>query len=213
MPRSAPRTTTSEPSTADDSKSARTRSRILDAAADVLSTKGYAGTRLGDVAALAEVRAPAIYYYFDSRDALVEEVMWAGIAEMRQQVLRALEEAPADTSPMDRIMIAAETHLRHALQISHYTTASIRNARQVPQAIRRRQVAEEKKYGQVWHELIMDALASGELREGMDPYHARMLVLGALNWTPEWVDLDNDSVDSLAECAKSLIRNGLASDQ
>src|SRR5687768_2580413 len=102
MPRSAPRTTASEPSTDDDSKSARTRSRILDAAADVLSTKGYAGTRLGDVAALAEVRAPAIYYYFDSRDALVEEVMWAGIAEMRQQVLRALEEAPAGTSPMDR---------------------------------------------------------------------------------------------------------------
>ena len=65
------------------SKSARTRERILDAAAHVLSRKGYAGTRLSDVADQAEIQAPAIYYYFPSRDDLVEEVMWSGIAHMR----------------------------------------------------------------------------------------------------------------------------------
>ena len=42
------------------SKSARTRSRILNAAAHVLSVKGYAGTRLSDVAEYAELQAPAI---------------------------------------------------------------------------------------------------------------------------------------------------------
>ena len=41
------------------SKSARTRQRILDAAAHVLSRKGYTGTRLADVARAAEVAAPA----------------------------------------------------------------------------------------------------------------------------------------------------------
>jgi TetR/AcrR family transcriptional regulator, cholesterol catabolism regulator len=40
------------------SKSARTRQRILDAAAYVLSRKGYAGTRLSDVAGQAEIQAP-----------------------------------------------------------------------------------------------------------------------------------------------------------
>ena len=44
-----------------DSKSQRTRARILDAAAHVLSAKGYAGTRLTDVAKYAELQAPAIY--------------------------------------------------------------------------------------------------------------------------------------------------------
>ena len=55
----------------------------LDAAAHVLSAKGYAGLRLNDVAAHAELQAPAIYYYYPSRDDLIEEVMWAGIADMR----------------------------------------------------------------------------------------------------------------------------------
>jgi hypothetical protein len=52
------------------SKSARTRERILYAAAHVLSRKGYAGTRPSDVADQAEIQTPAIYYYFASRDDL-----------------------------------------------------------------------------------------------------------------------------------------------
>ena len=47
-------------STDAESKSARTRTRILDAAAHVLSSKGFAGTRLSDVAEYAELQAPAI---------------------------------------------------------------------------------------------------------------------------------------------------------
>src|SRR5947209_20378501 len=77
-----------------DSKSARTRERILDAAAHVLSIKGYAGMRLADVAEYAELQAPAIYYYFSSREDLIEEVMWAGIADMRAQVSAVLAEVP-----------------------------------------------------------------------------------------------------------------------
>lgn len=107
----------------EDSKSALTRVRILDAAAQVLSAKGYAGLRLTDVAARAELRAPAIYYYYGSRDELIEEVMWVGIADMRQHVAAVLDQLPDGTSPMERLLAAAEAHLRHALEISDYTTA------------------------------------------------------------------------------------------
>src|ERR1700747_1774095 len=115
-----------------ESKSALTRARILDAAAHVLSVNGYAGLRLTDVAAEAEIQAPAIYYYYASRDELIEEVMWAGIADMREHVLAALTELPDDTPPLDRLLAAAEAHLRHALEISDYTTAFIRKPRPVP---------------------------------------------------------------------------------
>src|ERR1700739_1178424 len=93
-----------------ESKSALTRARILDAAAHVLSVKGYAGLRLTDVAAEAEIQAPAIYYYYASRDELIEEVMWAGIADMREHVGAALSELPAHTSPLDRLLGAAAAH-------------------------------------------------------------------------------------------------------
>src|SRR6202047_5193488 len=96
------------PGTVDDddvpeSKSALTRARIRDAAARVLSATGYAGLRLTDVAAEAEIQAPAIYYYYASRDELIEEVMWVGIADMREHVAAALSELPDGASPLERL--------------------------------------------------------------------------------------------------------------
>ncbi|WP_433567201.1 TetR/AcrR family transcriptional regulator [Nocardia sp. CA-151230] len=192
-----------------ESKSARTRKRILDAAAYILSRKGYAGTRLSEVAELAELQAPAIYYYFASRDDVVEEVMWSGIADMRAHVSEALDTLPASTSPLARIMVAVEAHLRHELEISDYTTASIRNAAQVPEKIRTRQVAEEIAYGTVWKKLFKDAAEAGALAEHLDLGAARMLILGALNWAAEWWTPEAGPLDAVVRAAQTMVISGL----
>lgn len=192
-----------------DKKSARTRTRILDAAAQVLSTRGYAGTRLSDVAKVAELQAPAIYYYFPSREDLIEEVMWVGLAEMREHLTVELEKAPADSTPMDRILIAVESHLRHELAISDYATASIRNAGQLPDSIRARHDAEEKKYGALWRDLFKAAADAGELREDLDPYLAQMLVMGTINWTAEWWKPNRATIDRVVANAQSYVRSAL----
>jgi len=193
-----------------ESKSALTRARILDSAAQVLSAKGYAGLRLTDVAASAELQAPAIYYYYSSRDELIEEVMWAGIANMREHVIAALDALPDGTPPLDRLLAAAEAHLRHELEISDYTTAAIRNAGQVPLAIRKRQIREEGRYGEVWRGLLNDLSREGCLRREFDPYVAQMLILGALNWAVEWWDPRRGSIEAVVANAQCLIRHGLS---
>jgi TetR/AcrR family transcriptional regulator, cholesterol catabolism regulator len=195
-----------------ESKSALTRARILDAAARVLSANGYAGLRLTDVAAEAEIQAPAIYYYYASRDALIEEVMCAGIADMREHVVAALNDLADGSPPLDRLLAATETHLRHALEISDYTTASIRNAGQVPLAIRKRQVLEEERYGEVWRRLINDLAREGRLRAELDLYIAQMLVLGALNWAVEWWTPRRGSLETVVANAQSFIRHGIIAD-
>ena len=192
------------------SKSARTRSRILNAAAHVLSVKGYAGTRLSDVAEYAEVQAPAIYYYFASRDDLIEEVMYAGIADMRTHLLGVLDALPPETSPMDKILAGVEAHLRHELELSDYASASIRNAGQIPERLRARQLKEESAYGRIWRRLFDEARADGQLRSDLDARLAQLLVMGALNWSAEWFDPRRSSVDTIVSNAQVLVRNGLS---
>jgi AcrR family transcriptional regulator len=192
-----------------ESKSALTRARILDAAARVLSANGYAGLRLTDVAAEAEIQAPAIYYYYASKDELVEEVMWAGIADTREHVAAALSELPDGAPPLDRLLVAAEAHLRHALEISDYATASIRNAGQVPLAIRKRQIVEEERYGEVWRRLINDLAREGLLRPELDLYITQMLILGALNWAVEWWSPRRGPLEAVVANAQSFIRHAL----
>ena len=209
MPRKPASAANGGPTIEADSKSARTRARILDAAAHVLSAKGFAGTRLSDVAEHAEIQAPAIYYYFASREELIEEVMYCGVAELRKHVQEALDDLPPETSPLDRIMAAVEAHLRHELEISDYATASIRNSGQIPQHLRTRQLKEETSYGRMWRRLFDNALAEGQIRADLDPRYAQLLVLGALNWAAEWRDPRRDSVDAIVASAQALVSGGL----
>jgi AcrR family transcriptional regulator len=193
-----------------DSKAARTRERILDAAAHVLSVKGYSGTRLSDVAEYAELQAPAIYYYFPSREDLIEEVMWSGVAEMVRHMQQVLDELPPDTAPMDRLMVAVDAHLRHELELSDYATASIRNSGQIPEHVRARQLAEEANYGAIWRKLIKDAAAEGQIRADLDPHIMQMLIIGSLNWAAEWWTPRRGSLDTVIRTAQAMIRHGIA---
>lgn len=181
----------------------------MDAAAHVLSRKGYSGTRLTDVADEAELQAPAIYYYFPSREDLIEEVMWTGIAHMRDHVNEVLTALSEDTDPMGRIEAAVEAHLRYELEISDYTTAAIRNAGQIPEDMRLRYSAEASNYGDTWRKLLQDAHSAGLLRPEIDLRAARMLVLGALNWAAEWWNPRRGSLDVVVRTAQSIVRHGL----
>lgn len=209
--RPVPEETTAKPGTGRTVKSARTRARILDATAHVLSRKGYAGTRLSGIAEQAQLQAPAIYYYFPSREDLIEEVMWTGIQRLREHVTEALEELPAGTPPMERIAVAVREHLRLSLELSDYATAVIRNSSQVPEEMRVRQLAEETAYGALWQKLIKDAAAEGEIRADLDPQIAHRLVLGALNWAAEWWNPRRDSFETVVRTATSLVHHGLSS--
>jgi AcrR family transcriptional regulator len=191
-------------------KSAQTRNRILSAAAEVLSRKGYAGTRLTDIAELAEIQAPAIYYYFGSRDELVEEVVRTGQMGARQRVEAALGELPSTTPYLERICVAVEAHLRAVLHLASFTTAAIRNSGQLPAPMRSRIRHEQNQYGALWHELFTAAYENGELDPAIDVHVAQLLVIGALNWTPEWWTAGGVPIDVMVANATTLVRAGLA---
>lgn len=192
-----------------DSKSARTRRRILDAAAKVLSEQGYAGTRLVDVAEVAGVQAPAIYYYFASRDELIDEVLWTGVSTVHQYLEKTQADLPGDTEPMERLLAAVEAHLWCELEVSDYTVASIRNLGQVPDVLRSRSRDVERSYTRLWQELFDEARRAGALRPEADVNLSRLLLLGALNWAAEWWDPKQRSFDELVAAAQDMVRYGL----
>ncbi len=141
-----------------------TRERVLQAAAKILSEKGYAGTRLTDVAEVAGLEAPAIYYYFSSREELITEVMAVGQVRLREHVKEALNSLPLESTPMDRICVAIEVHLRVELQLSDFATAMTRNSGQMPQDIRSRLQDESAAYVALWRDLLEEAREQGEIR-------------------------------------------------
>ncbi|MBN9735626.1 TetR/AcrR family transcriptional regulator [Pseudonocardia sp. P1] len=214
MSRRKPRKTPRRPSgTGDhedgDTKSARTRRRLLTAAAGVLSRQGYAGTRLSDIAEEAQMQAPAIYYYYSSREDLIEEVMYAGAAAMLDHLREALDELPPAANPAAKISTAVEAHLRNELELSEYSKAIIRNGNQLPEQVGARARAEITAYNDIWRSLITDLADTGMLREDLDAGVARMVVLGALNWAAEWWDPERGDLETIISTTQSMVLHAL----
>ncbi|MFJ9562842.1 TetR/AcrR family transcriptional regulator [Streptomyces fuscichromogenes] len=193
----------------DTARPTTTRDRLLSATAQVLSAKGYSETRLTDIAEVAGLRAPAVYHYFSSREELVAEVMTVGQRLVREHVTDALAALPAGTGVVERIETAVEAHLLIELQLSEFATAVTRNAGQLPDDLRDRVRDEGTAYHALWRDLLEQARTEGLLRTGLDPRAARMLVIGALNWTAEWWSPRQSPLPVLVRTAQSLVSAGL----
>jgi AcrR family transcriptional regulator len=185
-------------------KSDATRQRILDAAALIMSREGFAGTKLSDIAREANVKIATLYYYFSSREDLVEAVLVTGSQHVRAHTQEALSMLPDHVTPLERLCVAVEAHLRFILAISHYTEAAVRNSSQVPDRIRDATRAEQSKYGRLWQELIDAAVGTSSTHAQRKAL--RMLIVGGLNWTVEWWNTKQMPIDELVQTALGLTR-------
>jgi len=187
-------------------KSDITRQRILDSAAMVMSQRGFAGTKLAEIATTADINIATLYYYFPSREDLVQAVLVTGSRHVREHTEEALAALPADSTPMERLLAAVEAHLRFILEISHYTEATVRNSGQVPEHIQKAIRAEQARYGRIWQNLVDAAAAGTPYRTTAQRKAVRMLIIGGLNWTVEWWTASQIPVDQLVVIALTMAR-------
>src|SRR5712692_2421614 len=91
------------------------RKQILDAAAKVLARRGYAGTMLSEVAEEAGTQSGSLYYHFDSREDLIEEVLQQGVTMSFARARAVVDALPRDRSPLQRLEAALRAHLKFQL--------------------------------------------------------------------------------------------------
>lgn len=193
-----------------ESKSERTRRRILDAAAAVFSQQGY-GARLSDIADGAGMKAGSLYYHFESREELVAEVLRRAIQSSWDEVAMAVGRLPSTATGLERLAAAIRAHTLAIVSRSAYAKAQARIVGQLPAELARTHRQDMREYGAYWEDLFRAAQASGEIAADVDLLTARMLAFGAMNWTAEWFrDSTPSSVDALADRAVQMFLHGVA---
>jgi len=85
-----------------DSRTADTRQRILDAAERLFMEQGYDGTSMRQIATTAEANLAAANYHFGSKEALIQQVLKRRLDWLNGERLRVLNklEAEADGKPL-----------------------------------------------------------------------------------------------------------------
>ena len=191
------------------SKSDRTRQRILDTAAQEFRKRGYAGTKVNDIAFAADMRAASIYYYFESKEQLFEQVLEIGLRLAFDAVRKAVEALPESAGHRERINAAIEAHLSMLLEYGDYSSANIRNFGQTPADIQERQMELRHTYGEYWRKLLTDAQEDGQVRTDVDLSLFRMFLFGAMNWSLEWVKPAKMSAAEIAQQLSQTLFDGI----
>ena len=186
------------------------RQSILDAASRLFLEKGFGGTNLNDIADVLGVSRTALYYYFRSKEAileaLTEDVTEAASALASSVSVR--DGMPPEAALRQLVIQHATLILTHTLQFRVVE----RSEKDLP--AERRAAAQAARRALLEHfvDVIERGVASGDFR-APDARVAAFAILGMCNWSAWWFKPDagmpaEDVAKSLAEFAmRSLLRD------
>jgi AcrR family transcriptional regulator len=170
------------------SKGEEKRALILQVAAELLARQGYAGTTLADIATAAGTYPGSLYYHFESREQLVEVVLTAGARAAMDHTGAAVAALPEGATARQQLEAAITAHVQFILERSPSALAGARAVGQLPATVDAPLQEVFREYGRLFASLFDAAVAEGSIDASVDVSVARMLVVGAANWTAEWFD-------------------------
>jgi len=189
-------------------KADKTRARLIEVATRLYQEHGSEQVTVRRIAAAARIEAGSIYYHFASQDEILRAVLERGVGGARDEVMAAIAEAGADSSPLVRLRAALGAHLKYTLR--HHFSSRLKAIRRLPKRLRDHHMQQERDYAAIFAGLLREAQRKDLLRGGFDPSVARMLTLGALTWVAEWYDPKGPlTPDEIADELMSILAVGI----
>ena len=173
------------------------KKEVIDAAAAIFQEKGYGATSIQDVADAVDILKGSLYYYIDSKDDLLYEV----IQEVHEGGLQNLEGGrDLGSDALERLHSFVTRHMAYNAANLTKMTVFFHDFRALSEE-RRVQIVEERDlYDQRLRGLIAEGQQEGTIRADIDPKIAAFWILGAVNWLYQWYRPDGSlSIDEIAE--------------
>ncbi|GIU93448.1 MAG: TetR family transcriptional regulator [Acidimicrobiia bacterium] len=173
------------------------RREILDAAATIFARKGYAATSIQDIAEAVEILKGSLYYYIDSKEDLLFEV----IQEVHRDGLARLEAMRASQAPaLERLAAFVRSHVEYNARNLTKISVFFHDFRSLSPERRQLIVEERDIYDHHLRGLIEQGQKEGTICPGTDPKMAAFAILGMMNWMYQWYRPDGDkSPEAIAE--------------
>lgn len=163
---------------------------LLDAAAAHFAERGYHATTMRDIAQEAGVTPGAVYFHVPTKQALLLAVYAEGVDRIIGRFEKALE---GQRDPNIRLRRAIMAHLEAILDASAYARVIVRVLPEdIPEATNELKLQRER-----YESRLRSLLAEVDLPAGRDPKLARLMLIGALNWTPVWYRESAGSLDGI----------------
>jgi AcrR family transcriptional regulator len=180
---------------------------LLDSAAELFLQRGYANTRMQDIAESARMSRSSLYYYFKNK----EQVLLAlteGDVRVATDTLEALLD-DASISWADKLRGWIEGNIREKLAGSARFRLVDRIQGDLPVEYREIFQKQRRKILDLVTTVVEGGVRAGEFRV-TDPKITAFAVIGMSNWTAWWYSPNGRSApDEIARCMTDLAMRGV----
>jgi TetR/AcrR family transcriptional regulator, cholesterol catabolism regulator len=142
------------------------RSELLDIAAGLFAEKGFKNTTVRDIADAAGILSGSLYHHFDSKEAMVDEILSTFQEELfgrYEEVLASSEDARTKIERAVRLSFEAIDHHRHEVAIFQNEADYLGSFERFGYLAERHAQSRD-----VWMTLLREGVRSGALRKDLD---------------------------------------------
>ena len=182
------------------------RAELCRTAAQLFRDRGFDATSVSDVARALGMTKAGLYHYFESKEALLFEIMMFGLDKVRDEVIVPVR---AIRDPEERLR---QLIVRHGRIITRGQGAVAHlgdEIRALPPAARRQIEHRMRIYFDLVRDTLSELKADGRLRD-VDLTVATFSLIGMILWLPRWFRQDGRlTQEAVAEGIANLALGGL----
>jgi TetR/AcrR family transcriptional regulator, cholesterol catabolism regulator len=165
------------------SADASTQERVLDRAAELFGTKGYALTTTREIAASLGIRQASLYHHVASKENLLCQLCVTSLKQLLRAVQSAVDESECAEA---RIRILISTHLSTLLKYRSRHVLMLREMRALSGARRRQVLGLRKRYEKLVLTTLEEGQSAGFIRADIPAKYLCLALLNILNWAVLW---------------------------
>lgn len=178
---------------------------ILKAAAQVFAEKGFAAATVRDIADEADMLSGSLYYYFDSKESMIQEIVVGYLTPLVGVYANALEGLTTSLEKIEAMVsvgLASLVGNREELMIVHNEWAHVRHLAPIAEL--------QRAVDALWMEVITEGVESGEIRGDYPAKLVYRTIMGGLESVIRWFDPEGpSSLEMITKLQVDLLFDGL----
>jgi AcrR family transcriptional regulator len=161
----------------------RRRAEVLRVAAELFAEQGYEATSTAEIAERLGIKGGSVYYYIDSKEALLFELVEDIYGILLESLREVLE---SDDDPLAKLRRLIELHVAGMAAHRHRGALILNETRSLTPEHRAVTAAHEAAYEDGLASVIAEGQRRGQVDPGVDPKLVTKALLGAGNWVNRW---------------------------
>lgn len=183
-----------------------TKDEILEAAAQIISRKGFHAASMQDIAEAVHLQKASLYHHVSSKQEILLELLNRALDLLIERVSSALI---LSSSPQEKLRCAIRMYLQALSEYNSLAAVLLLEHRSLDPELRSLHIPRRDRFERIWRDIIQDGKEAGVFRCHSASLTARAL-LGTMNWTITWYRRDGPlPIEQIADQFADLFLDGL----